>query len=155
MMVRRIVSAALALVAAAGLAVVAASPASAATHRFAQGTTNLCLDGFNGHRFADIYVTGCNSGNFQKFVWSGTFGARTQLRSLGVANHCVQNAGDRAMLEPCRNIPAQTWEVQGRAGSLVIRAAGLTRCLTWTGGDDREKVTMQPCGTLGSAWRLA
>lgn len=150
-MYRRFGTAVLAFMAVLGFVVVGASPASAAISRF-KGS-GMCLDGFNGRADGEVYVTGCNTGNFQRFDWSGSFTGKTRLRSQAVAGYCVQNAGSRVNLEPCSAAQLQEWEVQGRSGSLVIRQNNL--CLARALGENPNRVIMQACNVLGSAWALA
>lgn len=148
---RRLGAAVLAFAAVLGLVVVGASPASAVVRRFTG--SGMCLDGYNGRADGEVYVTGCNTGAFQKFDWSGSFTGTTRLRSQGVPGYCVQNAGSRVNLEPCGSASLQFWEVRGRAGSLIIRQGNL--CLARALGDNPNRVIMQGCTILGSAWALA
>ncbi|MFS8104745.1 RICIN domain-containing protein [Lentzea alba] len=154
-MFRKIGSAVLTVVAAAGLLMVAASPASAAVNRFWGVSPSVCLDGYNGHADGEVYVTGCNSGAFQKFDWSGSFTGTTRLRSQGVAGHCVQKAAgaNRLNLEPCSSASLQLWEVRGNTGSLIIRQGNL--CVAQALGSTPSRVIMQGCSVQGSAWALA
>ncbi|RSN22415.1 hypothetical protein DMC61_33690 [Amycolatopsis sp. WAC 04169] len=150
-MVRRIVGSALALVASVGLSIVAASPASAATNSFATPSGTGCLDGYNNRPGSEVYTTGCNGGNFQRFNYLG-FNRRTQLASAGVAGHCIQSVASAVKLEPCRSgTGTQFWLVQGRPGSLVIRSDANPRvCLNRAGAN----VDVGPCDLGVAAWVL-
>ncbi|MEU0878874.1 ricin-type beta-trefoil lectin domain protein [Lentzea sp. NPDC005914] len=152
-MLRRFVSTALTLMAAAGLVMAGVSPASAAVvNRFWGVSPNVCLDAYNGHPDGEVYVTGCNSGNFQRFAWANTFTGTTTLRSQAQTSYCVQNAGSRVNLEPCSSAGYQRWEIRGNIGKLIIRQGNL--CLARALGTTPNRVIMQGCSIPGSDWAL-
>jgi len=154
-MLRRFVSTALTLMAAAGLVMAGVSPASAVVvNRFWGVSPNVCLDGYNGHADGEVYVTGCNSGAFQRFAWSNSFTGTTQLRSQAQTSYCVQKAtgANRVNLEPCGSASLQQWEIRGNIGSLIIRQGNL--CLARALGSTPNRVIMQGCSIQGSAWAL-
>lgn len=138
----RLVPAALAVVAAAGLSVAAAQPAAAAvTWKFQGIRTTHCLDGYVGHAFGDVYHTGCNDGAFQNFRWVGSFGRQTQLVS-NQSNKCATKAGVTVSLAACNGSPSQVWVVSGSASRLIIRDPSQGRCLTRLG---TTNVRLQTC----------
>ena len=138
----RVVPAALAAIAAAGLSVAAAQPASAAvTWQFQGSGTSSCLDGFDGHREGDVYITGCNTGRFQKFRWVGSFGRQTQLVS-DATGQCAWQEGLTAGLTTCNGSPSQVWVVSGSASRAIIKKNGTNYCLTRLG---TTNVRLQTC----------
>lgn len=149
-LISRVVPAALAAVAAVGLSVAAAQPASAAVTWKFQGTgTSSCLDGYVGHPYGDVYHTRCNDGAFQNFRWVGSFGRQTQLVS-NQSNRCAAQAGYTVSLAACNGSSSQVWVVSGSASRLTIRHPGSGRCLERLG---TTNVRLEPCdGTNYQAW---
>ncbi|MCR3751296.1 RICIN domain-containing protein [Lentzea californiensis] len=148
----RLVPAALAVVAAAGLSVAAAQPAAAAvTWKFQSVNTPTCLDGYVGHPYGDVYHTGCNDGAFQNFRWVGSFGRQTQLVS-NQSNRCAAQAGDSVSLAGCNGSPSQVWVVSGSATRLSVRHLSSGKCLTRLG---MTNVRLQPCdsGVVYQQWK--
>lgn len=136
-MLRRSLSSLMIGVLVAIVAVVNAAPASADTDNpFQLVGTTLCLDGYVGHFPDDVYITGCNGGNFQLWRWGGSTAAQTRLQSRATGK-CAQQAGLAADLATCHSTAtAQRWYVRGLSTSTQIQKAGTNLCLARTGPDD-------------------
>lgn len=137
-MFRVLTAAALALVAAVGVA----QPASAAvTWKFQGSGTSVCLDGYPAHPAGAVYYTGCNDGAFQNFRWVGSFGRQTQLVS-NQSNKCAWGEGDQVGLATCNGSPSQVWVVSGSASRLTIRHLHSGKCVARLGPPN---VRLQTC----------
>lgn len=131
--------------------IVAASPASATVSidRFQAVGTTLCLDGYSTRQTSDIYVTGCNTGPFQKWRWDNV--GETWLDSQASGQGCMQWTGGYIQLEPCRLIPAQYWVV----ALPQIKKDGTNLCLGRLGGQNSHVVVERCNGLINQQWRRA
>lgn len=119
-----------------------ASSASAApiTSTFQLVGTTICLDGYVGHYPDDVYATGCNGGNFQRWIWGGHTG-ETKLESVAVRGKCQQRAGNAVDLVTCHaTAPIQRWQMLVSSTYVVrIKKVGTGSpglCIVRTGPDD-------------------
>lgn len=146
-MLRKLVLTALAVATAAGVALAGAPQASAAVvNRFQLARTTQCLDGYVGYPGNDVYVTGCNTGNFQRWRWSGT-GGETQLVSVATGK-CAAQAGLGIDLVACQaTARLQRWVVSGSQ----IKKAGTNYCVGRTGPNQVGLVTCN-AGDVYQQW---
>lgn len=130
------------------ITVVTASPASASvfTNRFRAAGTTLCLDGYATRPVSDIYVTGCNTGPFQRWRWDNV--GETWMQSQAAGTTCMQQAGTQVDLVACRLVPAQYWVVELPR----IRKWGTNLCLT----RQAPHVRLTTCnGSIYQQWQVA
>ncbi|MFJ7212967.1 hypothetical protein [Amycolatopsis sp. NPDC098790] len=148
---RRMVSAVVAAVASvAGMAAAAAPATAAAGYNFVTPSGTSCLDGYDKRPVSEVYTTGCNGGDFQRWKYLG-FNTKTYLYSYG-AVFCIKKVGSAVTLDYCNSADSNVyWLVQGRTGSLVIRSfADPNVCLTRAG----TNVDVGPCNVPSAAWAV-
>ncbi|MFJ2605667.1 RICIN domain-containing protein [Streptomyces sp. NPDC091279] len=128
------------------------TPASAAsaTNRFENQAEHLkCLD----YR-ADwgVYVTGCNSGAYQKWTWNNTSGRATALRQVAT-RACLTVRGGKVAMKPCASADrAALWKVVRSSAGAQIKNNANGTCL---GRMANDHVNVARCtGGTSQRWKI-
>ena len=140
------------------IAVIGATPASAAVDisRFRNfADSGKCLDGYLAK---GPYVTACNTGEFQQWTWNRDPNVLTPMRHVQSA-HCLaasETHPGRLLFETCSDgfDPYQRWDIRIPAGGWAfLYNVGARACVSYRGGETVQTIPCNDNGDGTQRWR--